>query len=70
MLGKKTIIQVSKNTANVKYKFNINDPVYCTKDIIKNAFILSRYTISGQNFYKIGNEQETKIYKESQLIHR
>lgn len=70
MLGKKINTPVN-NIIKVNYRFNINETVFCTvKNNIKDAVIISRYTISGENFYKIGNKEETKICKESQLIHR
>jgi len=56
----------------IYYKFNTNDPVLCTsKDCnIKNAKVLSRSNVNGENFYKIGNETETKMCKEKELLMR
>lgn len=77
MFAKKVITEKSKKNI-IHYKFHINDPVLCViKDsIIKDAFILSRNTINGENFYKIGNKETDKalilikVCKEGELIHR
>jgi hypothetical protein len=56
---------------DVTYKFHVNDPVLCTvENEIKNAIVLSRYIVKGENYYKIGNNTNTKTFKESVLIHR
>lgn len=71
MFDKKVNTPVKRIINN--YRFNINDPVFCTiKNDIKNPIILSRYTIGGENFYKIGNKEtnNTKICNEKALIHR
>ena len=68
MLGKRINDSVSKI---IKYKFNINDPVFYTgKNDIKNATILSRFTIKYEIYYKIGNSVNKKMCKETELIHR
>jgi hypothetical protein len=63
---------INTNKQIIKYRFNKNDSVLCTaKDSkIKNAVVLSRYNISGINYYKISDNIDTKISKESELIHR
>ena len=62
---------ITKSTIPIHYKFNINDPVLCTiKNEIKDTFILSRYVVNGDNYYKIGNSTNIKTFKESALIHR
>lgn len=69
MFGKKVIS--SKSSIPIHYKFHVNDPVLCTvKNEIKDATVLSRYVVSGENYYKIGNSIITKTFKESVLIHR
>jgi hypothetical protein len=51
------------------YKFHVNDPVFCTvENGIKNAIVLSRYVLNGDNYYRISNS--TKSFKENALIHR
>ena len=69
MLGKRIYIKTTKNTIDTKYKFNINDVVFCVKDNVKNAKVLTRYSIKNEKFYKISNDNVTKIYKESDLIY-
>lgn len=68
MFSKKIIVSNKSNINN--YRFNINDPILCTKDNIKNAIILSRYCIGDIKYYKIGNNLITKVCKESELINR
>lgn len=70
MFAKRIVSEINKKEP-IHYRFNINDPVLCTKDHnIKNAKILSRSNVNGENFYKIGNESDTKMCKERELIHR
>jgi len=71
MFSKKVVSNV-KNVVINNYKFHVNDPVLCTVkgSNIKNAIVLSKYKVSGDNFYKIGNEEITRICKEKELIHR
>ena len=78
MFAKKITPKITKKDIT-HYKFHIHDPVLCViKDcIIKDAIILSRNTINGENFYKIGNKQSDndqliliKVCKERELIHR
>lgn len=72
MLGKKVVKEVNKKEV-LSYKFNINDPVYHTSSMIKNAVVESRYRINNENFYKIKNllkPDSVKVCKEKELIHR
>jgi len=67
---KEIVVKLNKKEEPTRYKFNINDPVLCTTDNIKNAKVLSRSNVNGENFYKIGNESETKMCKEKELLMR
>lgn len=69
MYARRAIVVPLVNGNKNSYKFNINDPIFCTKNNIINAKILSRYNISGANFYKIGNGIDSKVCKEIELIH-
>ena len=73
MFSKRVIVESTNKVIN-HYRFNINDPVLCTvKNCdVRDAIILSRNTIKGDNYYKIGNKQtsNTKVCKEKELIHR
>ena len=73
MLGKKLVTPVN-NRVITQYKFNVKDSVLCTirNCAIKNAIVLSRSVVNGENFYKIEDEKTrvTKICKERELIHR
>ena len=65
------VVKLNKKEEPIRYKFNINDSVLYTKDCnIKNAKVLSRSNVNGENFYKIGNESETKMCKEKELLMR
>jgi hypothetical protein len=72
MLGKKSVTTVKR--VITQYKFNVKDSVLCTirNCIVKNATIVSRSTINGENFYKIEDDKTkaVKICKERELIHR
>ena len=71
MFAKKITPKIPQKNIN-HYKFHINDPVLCViKDsTIKNTTILSRNTINGDNFYKIGDNQNFRVCKEKDLINR
>ncbi len=66
------VVKLNKKEEPIRYKFNTNDPVLCTsKDCnIKNAKVLSRSNVNGENFYKIGNEADSKMCKEKELLMR
>ena len=72
MLGKKSVAPVKR--VITQYRFNIKDSVLCTirNCAVKNATILSRSVVNGENFYKIEDEKTkaVKICKERELIHR
>jgi hypothetical protein len=72
MLGKKIVTSV--NRVITQYKFNVKDSVLCTirNCAVKNAIVLSRSVVNGENFYKIEDEKTkaVKICKERELIHR
>lgn len=70
MFSKKSVVVKTKKEEPIRYKFNINDPVLCTKGDIKNAKVLSRSNVNGENYYKIGNETDTKMCKERELLMR
>ena len=62
----KKVVSIKQDTS---YKFHVNDPVLCTvENEIKDAIVLSRYVVKGDNYYRISNS--TKSFKESVLIHR
>jgi len=71
MLGKKIINETVKKNV-IHYRFNVNDSVLCTtkNSSIKNAIILTRYSVGGINFYKISDNVNEKVCKETELIHR
>jgi len=70
MFARKAVVVKLDKKEPIRYKFNVNDPVLCIKDSIKNAKILSRSNVNGENFYKIGNESDTKMCKEKELLMR
>lgn len=62
---------VSGERKITKYKFHKNDPVRIVSGVnIVNAEIKSRYNVSGINYYKVGNTNNTRVCKENQLINR
>lgn len=64
-------VVTNSNVEITKYKFNIKDPVYCTKyPYYTNFIILSRYRVNGINYYKVGYENISKLCKESELLNR
>lgn len=69
MLGKIKIISVKSPT--IFYKFHINDPVKIINGYkINDSIILSRYSVNGVNYYKVGNINNNVVCEEKHLINR
>jgi hypothetical protein len=72
MLGKRKIVSTVDKNIN-HFRFHKDDLVLCVKsNIIKKGIVISRYNVSGINYYKITNEEKNLfiVSKESELIFR